>query len=204
MINKQRGTRALNDWFRMPESHWFLMPSCSLTCVWAWAARPHTGRWCACKSCSWSWSETPQACWVCRTPCQRYCSVSRTSYGWLWDTADRPPSRRSGWPAHTAGLKHRAYAALCSFDEGQDVFKMFSRPMKENWWNKLREHKAPIWSCLASTVFASLKMQLHADFYYFFITKLLKGIVPPWFTHAQAILGVYDVLLSNEYNLSYI
>ncbi len=37
-----------------------------------------------------------------------------------------------------------------------------------------------------------------------------KGIVhqkmkiTPWFTHPQAILGVYDFLLSQEYNRSYI
>ncbi len=28
--------------------------------------------------------------------------------------------------------------------------------------------------------------------------------ITPWFTHPQAILGVYDVLLSDEYNWSYI
>ncbi len=27
--------------------------------------------------------------------------------------------------------------------------------------------------------------------------------ITPWFTHPQAILGVYDFLLSDEYNLSY-
>ncbi len=38
----------------------------------------------------------------------------------------------------------------------------------------------------------------------------LKGIVlpemkiTPWFTHPQAILVVYDFLLSDKYNLSYI
>ncbi len=38
----------------------------------------------------------------------------------------------------------------------------------------------------------------------------IKGIVhpkiklPPWFTHPQAILGVYDFLLSDEYSQSYI
>jgi len=37
-----------------------------------------------------------------------------------------------------------------------------------------------------------------------------KGIVhprmeiSPWFTHTEAILGVYDILLSDEYNQSYI
>ncbi len=40
--------------------------------------------------------------------------------------------------------------------------------------------------------------------------KLVKGIVhtkmkiTPWFTHPQAILGVYNCLLSDEYNQSYI
>jgi len=31
-----------------------------------------------------------------------------------------------------------------------------------------------------------------------------KMKITPWFTHPQAILGVYDFLLSDEYNQSYI
>ncbi len=31
-----------------------------------------------------------------------------------------------------------------------------------------------------------------------------KNEISPWFTHPQVILGVYDFLLSKEYNRSYI
>jgi len=41
---------------------------------------------------------------------------------------------------------------------------------------------------------------------YFLINFLVhfKMKITPWFTHPQAILGVYDFLLSDEYNQSYI
>ncbi len=45
---------------------------------------------------------------------------------------------------------------------------------------------------------------------YWLVTTSFKGmvfpklIISPWFTHPQGILGVYDFLLSDESNRSYI
>ncbi len=59
-----------------------------------------------------------------------------------------------------------------------------------------------------------MKLQSNQNQYYsiksmYWYTEI-KGLVHPkmkiasWFTHPQAILGVYDFVLSDEYNLSYI
>ncbi len=49
------------------------------------------------------------------------------------------------------------------------------------------------WSDVALSQLRSFKMIVHP-----------KVKITPWFTHPQAILGVYDFLLSDEYSRSYI